>query len=161
MGKRGILVRGVADTELSRNTVIGVSGGYAGLTASGFRLEQVNTVRVDANVVGGIHGGDAYPQFYYAYFGDEGGSAAGIELTEVTAAAVVNNVIRALSGGRGSVCDEGCVSRNGGDATALLVAGSSAGIRNNSLYQTVAGLGGGPQGHPGNAVGLKLVGAGK
>ena len=157
----GILVKGVADGELSGNTVVGFSGGYAGLTASGFRVEQVNTVQVNANVLDGIHGGDAPPQFYYAYFGDEGGSTAGIELTEAATATVVNNVVRGLSGGRGSACDESCASRDGGDATALLVTGSSASIRNNSIYQTVAGLGGGPQGHPGSAVGLKLVSAGQ
>ena len=33
---------------------------------------------------------------------DEGGSAAGIELTDVTTATITNNVIRALSGGRGT-----------------------------------------------------------
>ena len=157
----GILVKGVADGELSGNTAVGFSGGYAGLTASGFRVEQVNTVQVNANVLDGIHGGDAPPQFYYAYFGNEGGSAAGIELTEVTTAAVVNNVVQALNGGGGSACDEVCASRGGGDATALLVTGSTASIRNNSCYQTVAGLGGGPQGLPGGAVGLKLVGAGE
>jgi hypothetical protein len=157
----GILARGDADVELSRNRIMQVSGGYARTTASGIRLEQVNTVQVNANVLDEIHGGDAPPQFYYAYFGDEGGSAAGIELAEVTTAAVVNNVIRAIGGGRGSECDEVCANRDGGDATALLVIGSSAGVWNNSCYRTVAGLGGGPQGQPGRAVGLGLAGAGE
>ena len=157
----GILVKGVADAALSRNTVVGVSGGYAGLTASGFRLEQVHVVKADANVLGGIYGSDAPAQFYYAYSGDVGGSAAGIELTEVMAAAVTNNVIRAVSGGLGTDLGSFYVGKDGGDATGLLVTGSSAGIRNNSIYQTLAGLGGGPQGQPGSAVGLKLVGAGE
>lgn len=163
----GILVKGVTDAELSRNRATGISGGSAGLTASGFRLEQVKAVRLDANVLGGIHGADAPSQYYYLYFGEEGGSAAGIELTEVTTAIVVNNVIRTLSGGRGTDCENHCAGQDGGDATALLVTGSSAGIRNNSCFQTVAGLGGDgspdgyPQGQPGSAVGLKLVGAGE
>jgi len=158
----GILARGVADAVLSRNTVIGVSGGYAGHTASGFRLEQMNAVQVDANVLAGIYGGDAPTRFYYAYFGDEGGSAAGVELTEAATAIVVNNVIRSLRGGRGTDLESFNAGKDGGDATGLLVTGSSAGIRNNSFYQTVAGFGGagGPPGQPGSAVGLKLASAG-
>jgi uncharacterized repeat protein (TIGR01451 family) len=159
-GAVGILVKNVPDVELSRNTVTGIVGGTAALTASGFRLEQVNAAQINANVLSGIHGSDAPPQYYYLSSGEEGGSAAGIELTEVTTATVVNNVIRTLSGGRGTDCESFCTGRDGGDATALLVTGSSADIWNNSCYQTAAGLGGGPQGNPGSAVGVKLVGAG-
>ena len=65
----GILVKGVADVELSRNKAMGISGGYGRLTASGFRLEQVNSGHIDANVLGGIHGGAAPEQFYYGYYG--------------------------------------------------------------------------------------------
>ena len=145
----GILATGVADTELARNTITEVSGGYAGLTASGFRLEQVNTVQVNANVLDGFHGGDAPPQFYYAYSGNEGGSAAGIELTEVTTAAVVNNAIRTISGGRGSECGEVCASRDGGDATALLVIGSSARVWTTVATKRLLDSGEAPKGNLG------------
>jgi uncharacterized repeat protein (TIGR01451 family) len=160
----GILARGVADVELSRNTVIGIVGGSAGLTASGFRLEQVNAAQVNANVLGGIRGADALPHLYFLDPGLDGGSAAGIELTGVSTGVIVNNVIRALSGGRGNDCEEfiACTQgRNGGDATALLVQGSPTSIVNNSCYQTVAGAGGEPDGEPGSAVGLRLAGWGE
>jgi uncharacterized repeat protein (TIGR01451 family) len=159
----GILAKSVADAELSRNRLVGISGGYVGLTASGFRLEQLTTAQVNANALSDIHGGDAPPRFYYAYFGSVGGSAAGIELTEGTTATVVNNVIRAVSGGRGTDLDSFYAGQDGGDATALLVTGISAGLRNNTCYQTTGGLGGdgSPKGQTGRAVGLGLAGAGE
>jgi uncharacterized repeat protein (TIGR01451 family) len=160
-GAAGVLVKGTADAELSRNTVLGVTGGYDALATGGFRLQGVQSALIDANVLGEIHGGDAPGQFYYAYFGDPGGSAAGIELADVTAATVVNNMIREVSGGRGSDMGIPVAGQDGGDATALLVTGSAAAIRNNTCFRTVPGPGGdgSPPGQPGSAVGLRLAGA--
>ena len=123
----------------------------------------MNAVQVDANVLDGFYGGDAPWQVHYTYSGDEGGSAAGIELTEVMAATITNNVIRAVSGGRGTDLESSYAGKDGGDAIGLLVTESSTGIRNNSFYQTVAGFGGdgGPPGQLGSAVGFKLVSAGE
>jgi hypothetical protein len=158
----GISATGVADVELSGNTVIGIVGGFDRVIAMGFRLEAVGTLHVDANVLGQLHGGDAPPQLYCAYDYAEGGSAIGIELAAVTMATVTNNAVWSLSGGHGA--DVACfdlTGRDGGDATALLITGSAAGIRNNSFYQTIAGTGGVPDGHDGNAVGLRLAGSGE
>jgi uncharacterized repeat protein (TIGR01451 family) len=138
-----------------------VAGGSAGITATGFRLEAVDALYINANVLGQIHGGDAPPQFYYLFCGREGGSATGIELATVTTATITNNAIWSLTGGRGSDIPPCCFfdpETDGGDATALLVSGSSASIGNNSCYQTVAGAGGEPDGEQGSAVGLRLAG---
>ena len=160
----GVLAQNVADVRLSRNKVSHVSGGFAGLTASGFRFDQLNSLQLNANEVGEIHGGDAPEQFYYAYSGDDGGGATGIELSGVTAATITNNAIWSVTGGRGTDCEFFCADQNGGDATALSIIGSSTGIWNNSCFGTVAGLGGNgnqaPNGQPGTAVGLSLTGAG-
>jgi uncharacterized repeat protein (TIGR01451 family) len=162
-GAVGILVQGAAEAELSRNLVAGVAGGYGALTTGGFRLQGVQAALIDANVLGEIHAGDAPGQFYYLYFGDSGGSAVGIELTNVTAATVINNVVREVSGGRGTDLSipSALPGKNGGNATALLVTGSSAAIRNNTFFRTVPGPGGdgSPPGQPGSAVGLRLAGA--
>lgn len=162
-GAAGILVNGTAEAELSRNTARDITGGYGQLTTAGFWLQGVQFALIDANMLGEIHAGDAPAQFYYLYFGDPGGSAAGIELANVTAATVVNNMIREVSGGRGSDMGPSVAGQDGGDATGLLVTDSSAGIRNNTCFRTVPGPGGdgSPPGQPGSAVGLRLAGAGE
>ncbi len=95
----GVSAQNVADVRLSRNQVSHVSGGFAGLTAVGLRLEHLNSLQLHANGVREIHGGDAPYQFYSLYLGDDGGSAAGIELDFVTAAAITNNAIWSVTGG--------------------------------------------------------------
>lgn len=161
----GVLARNVADARFSRNQVSHVSGGFAGLTAIGFRLDHLSSLQLNANGLREIHGGDAPYQFYSLYLGDDGGSAAGIELNVVTAAAITNNAISSVTGGHATTdcrhpAGGACPGKSGGDAIALSVSGSSAGIWNNSAYRTVAGLGGTASGQPGKTVGLRLTGAG-
>lgn len=154
----GIWVGGARYAEVARNQVGELLGGHSGTTAVGVGVDQAGSVRVDGNHLRGIRGGDAPEQFYYAYFGDDGGGATGISLSENTAVTVTNNVVVAVAAGAGT--DMPYYGRNGGNASGVAVGGGSAGIWNNNVYQTAAGRAGtgSPPGKPGTGVGLRISG---
>ncbi len=154
----GIIAQDVPTVTLTGNSILRVTGGFQGTTARGIRAENSQDVRIDRNVLGEINAADAPFQFYHSYFGNEGGSAIGIELITATQAAVVNNVVWSLAGGRGTSLGifYGMRGKDGGNASALYVSASSARVQNNTLYRTIAGEGGTPDGLRGVATGAML-----
>jgi uncharacterized repeat protein (TIGR01451 family) len=158
----GVWAQGVKQVVLTRNTVECVKGGRgADVNAVGFLIEGAEVAEIDANTLSGIRGEVGFFSPYYPEL-DDGGGAVGIRLDATTNAKVVNNSVWALAGGKGGdVIDslaEFYTGGDGGDATALYIADTSAGVWNNTFYQTTAGTGGSPGGQVGSAVGLGVSG---
>jgi uncharacterized repeat protein (TIGR01451 family) len=120
-------------------------------TAAGISIEGADQVDLQANVVAGVTGGAGGSGYFSPAF--DGGNALGIALTNVGQASVVNNVVSSVAGGQGGygLCDGGFMINpgNGGNASALGVAGGSATAWNNTLYATHAGAAGTPCSTPG------------
>ena len=158
----GVRAEGVEQVVLTGNTVEGVKGGCgADVNAAGFWIEGAEVVEITANTLGEICGEAGLFSPYFSELSD-GGGAVGIRLDGTTNVKVVNNAVWALAGGKGGdVPDspgEFYTGGDGGDATALYIADTSAGVWNNTLYQTTAGIGGDPGGQAGSAVGLSISG---
>jgi uncharacterized repeat protein (TIGR01451 family) len=147
----GILVTSTEDAAVMANSVRNLAGGWR--PAVGIDIVNAHTVDIDGNVVGDIYGEDA-GVYSTLLVPTEAGDTVGIRLASVTSATVTSNAVWSLEGGRGT--DETVLPSDGGHATALQISSSTARVGNNTLYGTVAGHGGEPDGLPGIAVGMQL-----
>jgi hypothetical protein len=134
----GIAVVGTGPVTIADNTISRIVGGYE-TTSFGILVERSDVTRISANAISGVSGAQAQPSIFSIPSGD----VAGIELAEVTQAAIVNNVVWSLRGGDGQEIPP--ISpwgrRRGGHAYALSVSDTTARVQNNTFYQTVAGIG--------------------
>lgn len=154
-----VTVDNATQVTVAKNTISGVRGG-SDSSSAGIRVSGSRDVNIVANKLDHIFGGDGITFGGGYLVADNGGSAAGIDLSNITQASVVNNTVWLVGGGAGNYTlpGTGGSGGNGGNATSLQIWGSSPGsVWNNVFYQTIPGqAGGGRPGQPGVAVGMWL-----
>lgn len=121
-------------------------------SSTGISVSESGDVDIAANRLDHIFGGDGITLGVGFYYGTNGGSASGIELSGIMQASIVNNTVWTVVGGAGGY---GQPSGNGGNGIGLLIEDNSPiSVWNNVFYQTIPPSSGG--GRPGVAIGMSL-----
>ena len=142
--------------SLRNSEIRNVHGGYGGLNAHGIYLARIKqSVLVNATAVNSVEAQSAPPIFYYAYYGDDGGSATGLTIDDVESGSITGTSIWYVVGGDATDngC-EGCEDLSGGSASGIVLQRSAVDLVHNTIAATSSGLRGSPNSQDGVSYGI-------
>ncbi len=156
----GLFIDDANSFSLLKSVISNVQGGYGRLTAHGVHVTDTEQMQINATAIRSVSAQSAPRQFYYAYFGDDGGGATGLTASNITSGVVVGVTVWRVSAGTGTAMDcSYCTGNPGGNASGLALLDSNVSLVHSTVATTSAGSGGSPDGEDGHSVGLQSTGS--
>ncbi len=153
---RGLFVDDANSLALLKSMISNVRGGYGGLTSYGIHVTDTEQMLINVTAIRSISAQSAPHQFYYAYYGNDGGSATGLTANNIASGEIVGVSVWRVSAGNGTTMDcYSCTGKPGGNASGLALLDANVSLVHSTIASTSAGSGGSPDGEDGYSVGLQ------